>query len=147
VGALPAAWDRISREASITKGGEQWAVRLQRADFQPGGLARYHEGAGNETRARASARNRDQAEALRDVMETLIRRLEPLCEPQPAATFIKKFDALVNDYLDPNAEAIEEVKSEIDQLGTVGAVGGSFSLATFAQASQRQSRNSLRATS
>ena len=134
VGALPAAWDRISREAGITKGSEQWAFRLNALISDLEASARYHAGAGNETGARANERDRDQAEALGDVLEALIARLEPLCEPQRAADLIRKFDGVVDDYLDPNAEAFEEVKSEIEQLGTVGAVGGSFSLARFAEA-------------
>ena len=134
VRTLAAAWDRISREAGITKDSNQWAGRLTALIGDLDSSIQYHEDAGNEARARGARYNRDRARELRDVMEALIARLQPLCEPQPAAGFIKRFKEVVEDYLNPKAEALVEVLEEIEQLGTVGAVGGSFSLATFAQA-------------
>lgn len=134
VRALPAAWDRVSREAGITKDGNQWAGRLTALIADLDSSIQYHDGAGNEARANAARYDRDRARELRDVMDALIARLQPLCEPQPAASFIKSFTEAVKDYLDPEAHALTEVLDEIEQLGTVGAVGGSFSLATFGQA-------------
>jgi ATP-dependent helicase/nuclease subunit B len=134
VRALPAAWDRVSREAGITKGAEQWSARLSALISDLEASARYHQEAGNETRAAGIERNREQAGALKDAMAALFARLEPLREPQPAEDFIREFSRVVDDYLQADAEALEEVKSEIEQLGTVGAVGGGFSLATFTEA-------------
>jgi len=136
VRALPAAWDRVSREAGITKNAEQWSARLGALISDLEDSARYHRDAGNETRAAAMERDREQASTLREAMEALIARLQPFCEPQPAEAFIREFSAVVDDYLEPNAEALEDVKEEIQQLGTVGAVGGSFSLASFVEALQ-----------
>jgi len=134
VRALPAAWDRISRDAGITKNAEQWRERLTALMSDLDASAVYHRGAGNEARAAVGERDRDQAGALRDAMSALIERLQPLCEPQPAAEFIQKFRSVVNEYLDAGAEGLTEVLDEIEQLGTIGAVGGSFSLESFAEA-------------
>jgi ATP-dependent helicase/nuclease subunit B len=134
VRALPAAWDRISREAGITKTSEQWSARLAALISDLAASARYHQEAGNEARAAGAARDHEQAGALRDAIEALIARLEPLCEPQPAADFIGEFNRVVDAYLQPDTAALDEVKEEIQQLGTVGAVGGGFSLATFTEA-------------
>jgi RecB family exonuclease len=132
--AQPAAWDRISREAGITKSEQQWEKRLTALISDLDASLRYHHEAGNEARARAYEWDREQAAVLRDVIVTLTARLTPLRKPQGAADFISNFQAVVNDYLDPQAEALDEVKSEIEQLGTVGAVGGIFELETFTEA-------------
>jgi ATP-dependent helicase/nuclease subunit B len=132
--ALPSAWDRVSREAGITKGASRWTRALRALERDLESSAAYHEGAGNEGRARAQASMREQAAELRDVIEGLIARLEPLCEPQPAARLIKEFSKIVEDYLDPSDAALQDVLAEVEQLGTVGAVGGSFNFASFGEA-------------
>ncbi len=127
-------WDRLSREAGITRGKDAWERRLgifvtdKEAELQRPGAAE------NEARVRAITFQRDKAERLRAVMGRLLSRLEPLRRDQGAASFIDAFKAVVNDYFDPADEALASVIDEIDQLGTVGAVGGEFSLDSFAAA-------------
>ncbi len=131
---LTTDWDRLSREAGVTRGAGVWTQRLQ-------ALIRDREAAlagprrdENEARARAWERERAEAARLLGFIETLIGRLTPLREPRAATSFIKDFTKIVEDYFEPGAEALDEVLEEIRQLGTVGAVGGSFSLSSFAQA-------------
>jgi len=134
VRALPAAWDRVSREAGITKGAERWPRALAALIGDLDLSMAHYESAGSGARARAQAYVQEQAGDLRDVIDGLITRLAPLGEPQPAADFVKKFSAIVSEYFDPNADALGDVMSEIEQLGTVGAVGGSFGLTAFGEA-------------
>jgi ATP-dependent helicase/nuclease subunit B len=133
VRALTSAWDRLSREAGITHGSERWSGALQAliADREeslasPAVLE-------NEARVRALELERGRARELHAVVEALVARLEPLRAPQPAAAFIPAFTQVVADYFDPGARGLPEVIREIEQLGTVGAVAGSFSLASFAR--------------
>jgi len=127
-------WDRLSREAGITRGKEDWERRLgffisdKEADLQSAMVAE------NEAWGRRIGYQRDMAERLRAVMGSLLDRLEPLRRDQGAAAFIEAFKSVVEDYFDPNDEALESVIDEIDQLGTVGAVGGEFSLDNFTAA-------------
>ena len=132
--AMPAAWDRVSREAGITRGAARWESTLSALIRDREAAIASHEVEEDEARVRAATYERDQARELREVMTALIGRLQPLREPQPAATFIDAFTQIVDEYLDPEAEALEDLRVEISQLGTVGAVGGEFRLATFAEA-------------
>ena len=73
----------------------------------------------------------NEAGRLQEVVAALAQRLEPLRAEQPAGQFIERFKAIVGEYIDRQAAALDEVIEEIDQLATVGAVGGSFSLGSF----------------
>ncbi|HEY5640650.1 MAG TPA: PD-(D/E)XK nuclease family protein [Dehalococcoidia bacterium] len=127
-------WDRLSREAGITRGKDAWERRLatfigdKEAELQSSRVVE------NEAAGRAVTYQRDKAEQLRAAMSRLLDRLEPLRRAQAAASFIEAFKAIVADYFDPADKALVPVIEEIDQLGTVGAVGGEFSLGTFAAA-------------
>ncbi len=124
-------WDRLSREAGITRGKDAWDRRLgifisdKEDELQSPMVAE------NEARGRAITYQRDKAERLRAVMGRLLARLEPLRRDQGAASFIEAFKSIVAEYFDPNDAALESVIDEIDQLGTVGAVGGEFGLDNF----------------
>lgn len=127
-------WDRLSRDAGITRGRERWGRGLAAliADGEEE-IARL--GAEESaTRSEAVRYRLDLAHDLYEVIEGLVARLEPLREAQPAAAFIQRFTAAVDEYFDPEAAAFSEVKREIEQLGTVGAVGGSFALSSFTAA-------------
>lgn len=134
VAALPAAWDRISRQAGITKGADRWSRGLEAFMRDMETSSAHWQAEGNESRAEAETYLLEQAADLRNFIDGMIAGLEQLTDPLPAAEFISKFSAMVEEYLDPTAEALEDVLSEIAQLGTVGAVGGSFSLAAFTEA-------------
>jgi hypothetical protein len=128
---MASAWDNISREAGITHGTATWTRRLAALAAQKDAEVRGLPVGENEARERAAIFQRDEANRLRDVIATLVARIEPLKETQPAAQFIERFKTLVSDYISRDAPELDEVIEEIDQLGTVGAVGGSFSLASF----------------
>ncbi|TMG04133.1 MAG: hypothetical protein E6I03_02095 [Chloroflexi bacterium] len=134
VAALPAAWDRVSRQAGITKGADRWRRGLEAFMRDMEASSAHQAAEGNESRARAEAGAREQARDLRELMDRMVTRLEQLIEPFPAAEFIRIFSAMVEEYLDASSEALDDVLSEIAQLGTVGAVGGSFSLSAFTEA-------------
>lgn len=130
----PTTWDRISREAGISKDADQWQRRLEAfiADRQK--AAGQHRDRDELVRAEAAERHVEQANVLLSVVSELIRRLEPLQAATGARGFISAFSKLVEDYFDPTAGSLDEVRHEIEQLGTIDAVGGDFSLDTFADA-------------
>jgi RecB family exonuclease len=134
VAARAGAWDRVSRAAGVTHGDEVWARRLTAMSRDLEAQLAEEQRKGQEDRQRAIEFQRAAASELIAVAEALIARLRPLLERQPAAAFIATFKAIIDDYFDPGAEALEEVKREIDQLATVGAAGGSFNLESFALA-------------
>ncbi len=133
VRALTAVWDRLSREAGITHGSDRWSEGLGALIADQEATLSSRAVAENEARQRALEFERQHAQELRAAVEHLISRLEPLAAPQPAADFVPAFKQVIADYFDRRAPALDAVMREIDQLGTVGAVGGTFSLASFAQ--------------
>ncbi len=134
VPAMVTLWDKLSREAGITRGADVWRDRLGALIKDRQTARDEYERSGREGAARMAAFEHDATARLLDVIEALIERLEPLRERQPAQSFIDAFSRTVREYLRPDAEALEDVEKEIAQLGTVGAVGGSFGLASFGQA-------------
>jgi hypothetical protein len=129
-----AAWDKISRSAGVTRGRRRWGDSL--AAFAQDAQARLDDPAIAENDpAKNSVRFRlERSGELAGVISALFARLEALREPMPAAAFIDAFKAIVFDYLRQQAEAFEDVVKEIEQLGTVDAVGGEFSLPGFHEA-------------
>lgn len=126
-------WDRISRAAGVTHGRGRWRDGI-------GALC-------DERRARMAAARRDgrgdlswleqeidEALALLSVVETLGDRLAELFPERAAADFLARLRTLLADYLDPGAAGMEEVLGEVDRLGTIDAVGGTFTLAGFREA-------------
>ena len=142
-----ATWDKISREAGITHGIDTWRRRLEAL----GSEQEQHLRAlapDYETRQRAMEFEADQTRKLRAVMDALIERLQSLRLALPAASFIERFKAVIAEYIDHEAQGLGEVIEEIDQLGTVDEVGGSFSLESFARAIDANLRvRTLRTTS
>jgi len=134
VRALTSVWDRLSRAAGITRRADRWSTALDALVADRNAELATPRVQENEARGRALEFERDQAAALQGVIERLIARLAPLSARQPASAFIPAFKRLVADYFDPEAEALTQATDEIDQLGTVAAVGGSFGLESFAQA-------------
>lgn len=129
-------WDRLSRRAGITRGAEPWLRGLQLFSQDRRREAQEQERLGEDYRARGALFAADQADTLQDVVRALVARLDPLRAHQPARRFIETFKGIVQDYLgsDPSDQALERVHREIEQLGTIDAVGGTFTLATFAEA-------------
>jgi hypothetical protein len=126
------AWDRVSREAGVTHGAARWEGALEAfAADREASAATRSEGDQRSVRDREAAAT---ARTLAGVVAELAARLEPLRRPQAAAAFIVEFRAVLDDYLWRGSEGRTEVLEEVDQLGTVAAVGGSFSLESFALA-------------
>lgn len=132
---LATAWDRLSRQAGITCGAVHWQRGLQVFSEDRRRDAQEHERLGDDDRARRALFAADQADTLQDVVRSLIARLDPLRADQPARRFIDTFKGIVQDYIssDPSDQALDRVYREIEQLGTIDAVGGTFTLATFAE--------------
>jgi len=130
VSARVTAWDRLSRDAGVTRTLDRWqrALATLRADrlAEREAVQDLSEGA-----LRRIASEIDGADELRTVVSTLAVRLDALREAQPAQRFIETLKAIVHDYVAPDADGLTEVIEEIDQLGTIGSVGGSFSLSEF----------------
>ncbi len=128
------AWDRLSREAGITRGLARWMTGLDA--FAADQRAQLDRDAVKESEGlqRKIAFEIEQAAGLRGVIEGLANRLEPLATPQSADQFVAAFRAIIVEYFDPEAPSLELVLAEIDQLGTVAAIGGTFTLPQFAAA-------------
>jgi hypothetical protein len=127
------AWDKISREAGVTHGSVVWNDRLVSLAAVAERESRNLAAQGQEYEGRARSweyRGRDARE-LGGVVSALMERMGTLLPEQPVEQFIARFKHLLNDYLDDQADNWDGVIDEVDQLATVGAVGGSFSLTTF----------------
>lgn len=134
VQAMTTVWDRLSREAGITRGADGWERALTAFAADRAELARGFGENGEEERAERARRDAERAEELLGVVRALIERLGPLRQPQGAGAFIRAFTKVVDEYVDRKAEARDEVLQEIEQLGTVDAVkGSSFKLSAFAE--------------
>jgi RecB family exonuclease len=126
-------WQRIAREAGVTKGIERWRDsmalyvedRAERAKPESDEL---------EWRRRRAQREIEGAEALLRVVEVLHEALSPLTRLQPAASFIPPFRRIIETWFDRSVGGLDRVMNEIEQLGTIDAVGGSFDLASFVEA-------------
>jgi RecB family exonuclease len=133
IDAFTTRWDRLAREAGVTHGKDRWESGLKAymadkdADLQ-------HPRAEHEAVKRAIERDRQFAERLLEVVETLTAKLEPLRIEQPATALISTFKSLIAEYFSRQARGYEQVEHEIDQIGTVGAVDGRLDLTAFARA-------------
>jgi RecB family exonuclease len=128
-----AAWERISRAAGITRGLDRWQSGLDvfvadREQEAASPAVQEHEG-----RQRRLELDAGDAGVLRDVMAELGARLERLRKPLPAGQFCAELRAFMDGYLDPQAAGFDDVAAEVDQLGTIAAVGGMFTLDVFAR--------------
>jgi RecB family exonuclease len=125
-------WDRLSRAAGVTHGIERWreGIRALRDDREAQVEAAARDGVDRAWMREEAA----DAETLLAVVEALWERLRDLAPERRAADFLRRLLAVVSDYLDPAAAGTEEVLAEVERLGTVDAVGGTFGLASFARA-------------
>lgn len=126
-------WRRIAREAGVTHGLQRWqdALLLFEEECQAAAAPESDVSEGSRRRAEADLAG---ARDLRSLIAGLAARLEPLRRRQPARAFIPAFLALLDAYIDPGAEGLAEVRAEVEQLGTIDAIGGEFDLASFAEA-------------
>jgi ATP-dependent helicase/nuclease subunit B len=131
---MTSTWDKISREAGITRGPARWHQQLEAYSQDRMTQAEDMDPVENERRIAMMRREAQHADRLLSVIEALVVRLEPLRQPQHASTFIETFKRVIEEYLDPGAPGFDEAVEEIDQLGTVDALGGMFSLGSFADA-------------
>ncbi len=142
--AMTAAWDRVSRDAGVTRGAGRWSRALSAliADCDAD-LAKPWAGNDAERRQRALEYQRDQAARLRDVVEALVEAMQAIAHPMPAGKFIEAFLSIVDSYLDSQAEGLDRARQEIERLGTIDAVSGTFDIGTF----ERMLRANLEAVS
>lgn len=130
---MTSLWDKLSREALITRGLGRWRGQLGSFALERETSAGRLDAAEDEQRIAIKRREAEQARRLLSVIEALAARVEPLRQQQPAEDFIAAFKRVIEEYIDPTAPGLEEALEEIDQLGTVGALGGAFSLDSFAE--------------
>jgi RecB family exonuclease len=130
---MTSLWDKLSREALITRGLGRWRGQLESFARERETSAERLDAEEHEQRIAIMKREAEQARRLLSVIEALAARIEPLRQLQPAEDFIAAFKHVVEEYIDPSAPGLEEALEEIDQLGTVGALGGMFSLSSFAE--------------
>lgn len=136
-------WLRLAREAGITHGATRWHENLdlllaeRRESIRP-----EHE----VSDSRRSLYEEDIASIpqLQTFVGSLIGRLRPLDRSQPAHDFVPAFRDLLDAYFAPDAEGLTEIRAEIDQLGTIDAVGGEFNLTSFADALEANLRTASR---
>ena len=132
VAARASAWDRISRDGGVTHGLSRWSSSMGMYEARcEDELQRLD---GDDSRRPRLEFERDGARDVVKVIEHLGAQLEPLRAPQPADAFIAAFTTIIGGYFERQAPAMERVLAEVEQLGTIGAVGGSFDLASFGRA-------------
>ncbi len=136
---MTSTWDKLSRDAGITRGPDRWHRQLEAYSRDRTARADGLDPAEYEMRIGILRREGQHAERLLSVIEALVARLEPLRVPQSAESFIAAFAGLVEAYLEApldelERDALKAALEEIDQLGAVGALGGEFSLGSFAEA-------------
>jgi ATP-dependent helicase/nuclease subunit B len=125
-------WDRHSRAAGVTHGITRWreGIRALAAD-----RVQQMDDAAREGFDRGWLQEEvDEATELLAVVDALWTRLVELREERPAADFLRRLGATVAAYLEPDAAGMAEVQAEIERLGTIDAVGGTFTLASFHRA-------------
>ena len=134
VPARDTGWDRISREAGITRGLTRWRSGLA-------GFIAHHEAdltrldaQEEDGRRRRIEWELEDARTLGAAIMELGARLDQLRAPRRADEFVRSLKALMRDYLDPKGEGFDAVNVEIDQLATIAAVGGTFTLGAFTRA-------------
>ncbi len=122
-------WLRLAREAGVTKGIERWSLGLGTliADREAY-LARKDV---DDERRGFTEQELTHTRSLEGVIRGLFLRLEPLRQHRAAAEFIEAFKAIVSDYMDPRAPAMDSVVAQIEQLGTIDKVHGNFELTGF----------------
>jgi RecB family exonuclease len=126
-----AAWDKISRQAGVTRGVQRWKDALEILSAEAEAKLEQSE---NEGDRRSASFRLERSRELAGVISELATRLEVLEEPKPAAEFIEAFRSVILDYFRSTPEGFEEVLHEVEQLGTVDAVGGTFTLQRFHEA-------------
>ena len=131
---MTSTWDKISRDAGITRDPARWRQQLEAYSRDRVTSADRLDPVEFEPRIDILRREAEQATRLLSAIEALVGLLEPLRRPQPAADFIVAFKSVIEAYIAPGSVGLTEALEEIDQLGTVGALGGEFSLAGFAEA-------------
>jgi RecB family exonuclease len=134
VAARVTSWDRLSREAGITRGTERWRVALEVFAADQGEALTAPDLDEHEGRREIHERMLEDARNLGAVVGALIVRLDLMREEQPADRLIVQVTSLARDYLAHDATGLEDVLHEVEQLGTVEAVGGRFSIARLTQA-------------
>ena len=136
VAALVSAWERLSRAAGITHGTERWRLGLATLIEDREANLAAGDGESDETKLETRRAEIGRARDLAGFVQHLAQRLEALDHRQSAPSFVAAFKEVIRAYLRPGAQALEKVEAEIDQLGTVGAIGGEFSLWSFTRALQ-----------
>lgn len=125
-------WDAISREAGVTRGLERWTNALDAlAASSDADIAGATDDEGRRKRLEF---RRDGARAARNVITHLAGRLAPLREAQPAAAFVPAFVSILRDYFAEDGDGFDATLAQVEQLGAVAAINGTFSLGSFAQA-------------
>ena len=131
VTARTTTWDRLSREAGVTHGEDRWRGGLGTLSADLRERSQNIDDPAWRERVRQDA---EFADDLRAVIQQVVSRLEPLRVEQPAARFIASLKSAVGAYIWPGSRGYQEVLDEIEQLGTVGAIGGTFTLDSFINA-------------
>lgn len=130
---FPHVWDRVSRDAGVTRGRDRWLARLETHSYYLDQVLPSPDAQERERYARRLELEREQADALHGVVSRLVARLDALSSPLPARQFIEEFWSMVREYFRPDAPGLPEVIDAIEQLGTIDAVDGRFDLETFAR--------------
>lgn len=132
--AVPAAWRRIAREAGVSHGQARWRDGLSILIEDYDATLSDENNEVSDGRRRRAEMDRGHAENLRAFIAGLVQRLESLRAPQPALSFIRAFRDVVLQYIPRDTACMDEVLQEIEQLGTVDALGGTFHLEGFTAA-------------
>jgi RecB family exonuclease len=118
VGAAPARWDHLSREAGIVSGLSRWILGLR-----AGGEAEREaaEAETDEDRRRRRLRHVADAEALLRVVELLGGTLDGLAGDAPWPEWVERLRTVVDQWIGPerDRDAVLEVVADLGGLGSV----------------------------
>lgn len=146
-GLTPTAdWERLSREAGITRSGDQWISRLDRvsqdAREQVETIDEHDDRPDRASRRRRAVRRSRSAEELRDFVSELIEATDPARAPASWPDKCAWARSLLTRYLgsdrtgwpDIEVEAADKVDAALDRLAGLAEIEAAPNIATFRRA-------------
>ena len=140
---LVMAWERVSRQAGVARGTEQWETRLRQFANEQREAADHEQGDPDRIEGRVERRRReaDHAESLARFVAQLANNLSPKPEPTTWKQWTRWIRGLIHTYLDseqaqqdrpePELGAAQQIEGILDRLAELDEIEPSPRPATF----------------
>lgn len=140
---LVMAWERVSRQAGVARGAEQWETRLRQFANEQREAADHEQGDPDRIEGRAERRRREagHAESLARFVAQLVSDLSPNPEPITWKQWAQWIRGLIHTYLDseqsqqdrpePEQGAAHQIEVILDRLAELDEIEPSPRPATF----------------